>query len=154
MENFTRELLFIILTVSACIWLYFKEKNHLVRTHIIWFGSLILVVVSVNIFVNLFNVPGLAILGLTAFVGALLIYVKICINLLDKVFFLLYYNFVMMKDDLLTIDDLSHYLKVKPRTIYDWLLRKKIPAIKIVGQWRFRKDSIDSWLKKMESKYK
>ena len=58
----------------------------------------------------------------------------------------------MVKDNLLTIEDLARYLKVKPRTIYDWLIKKKIPAIKIVGQWRFRKDSIDHWIKKMETR--
>jgi PTS system nitrogen regulatory IIA component len=49
-------------------------------------------------------------------------------------------------DNLLTIDDLARYLRVKPRTIYDWLYKRKIPALKIVGQWRFRKETIDEWL--------
>jgi excisionase family DNA binding protein len=48
--------------------------------------------------------------------------------------------------DLMTIDDLAHYLKVTRRTIYEWLKTNKIPAIKLIGQWRFRKDSIDAWL--------
>lgn len=47
---------------------------------------------------------------------------------------------------LLTIDDLSLYLKVTRRTIYDWLKHNKIPAIKLVGQWRFRKETIDAWI--------
>jgi len=49
-------------------------------------------------------------------------------------------------ENLLKIDDLARYLRVKPRTIYDWLYKKKIPALKIVGQWRFKKEVIDDWL--------
>ncbi len=47
---------------------------------------------------------------------------------------------------LMTIDEVSDYLKVSRRTIYDWLKRNKIPAVKIVGQWRFQKDKIDVWV--------
>ena len=48
--------------------------------------------------------------------------------------------------ELMTIDELTNYLKVSRRTIYEWLKQNKIPAMKIVGQWRFRKDKIDAWL--------
>ena len=47
---------------------------------------------------------------------------------------------------LMTIDDLAQYLKVTRRTIYEWLKQDKIPAIKLVGQWRFKRDKIDAWL--------
>ena len=47
---------------------------------------------------------------------------------------------------LMTIEDLAGYLKVTRRTIYDWLKQNKIPAIKLIGQWRFKKDKIDAWL--------
>lgn len=52
----------------------------------------------------------------------------------------------MAVSNLMTIDDLSEYLKVTRRTIYDWLKHNKIPAIKLVGQWRFKKERIDDWL--------
>ncbi len=51
--------------------------------------------------------------------------------------------------NLMTIEELAHYLKVTRRTIYEWLKSNKIPAIKLVGQWRFRKDKIDAWLQMM-----
>ncbi|MDP8259634.1 MAG: helix-turn-helix domain-containing protein [Candidatus Gygaella obscura] len=54
-------------------------------------------------------------------------------------------------ENLLTIEELAEYLRVKPRTIYDWLYKKKVPALKIVGQWRFRKDKIDEWLDRKEA---
>ncbi|MBU1124484.1 MAG: helix-turn-helix domain-containing protein [Candidatus Omnitrophica bacterium] len=53
---------------------------------------------------------------------------------------------LMVTSGLMTIDDLADYLKVRRRTIYEWLKHNKIPALKLVGQWRFRKDRIDAWL--------
>jgi excisionase family DNA binding protein len=53
---------------------------------------------------------------------------------------------MLVKNGLMTIDDLAVYLKVTRRTIYEWLKFNKIPAIKLVGQWRFRKDKIDAWI--------
>ncbi len=47
---------------------------------------------------------------------------------------------------LMTIDEVAGYLRVKKRTVYDWVKKGKIPAIKTVGLWRFRKDRIDQWL--------
>jgi nitrogen PTS system EIIA component len=52
----------------------------------------------------------------------------------------------MLTDTLMTIDDLALYLRVTKRTIYDWLKHNKIPALKMVGQWRFKKEKIDQWL--------
>ena len=52
----------------------------------------------------------------------------------------------MFVNELLTIDDLAAYLKVSRRTIYEWLKLNKIPALKIVGQWRFKKEKIDAWM--------
>ena len=52
----------------------------------------------------------------------------------------------MVNQNLMTIDDLARYLKVKKRTIYEWLKQHKVPAFKIVGQWRFKKERIDAWL--------
>lgn len=49
---------------------------------------------------------------------------------------------------LMTIEDLAAYLKVSRRTIYEWLKRNKIPAVKLVGQWRFHKDKIDAWMER------
>lgn len=49
-------------------------------------------------------------------------------------------------DHLMTVEDVADYLRVKKRTIYEWLKLNKIPAVRIVGQWRFRKEIIDKWL--------
>jgi len=65
---------------------------------------------------------------------------------LDKNYFLLYNEPMMINGGLMTIEDLAEYLKVTRRTIYEWLKHNKIPAVKLVGQWRFKKDKIDAWL--------
>lgn len=52
----------------------------------------------------------------------------------------------MVSQELMTIEEVAVYLRVKKRTIYDWLKNRKIPAVKAVGQWRFKKDKIDAWL--------
>lgn len=56
----------------------------------------------------------------------------------------------MVFNSLMTIEEVANYLRVKKRTVYDWLKKGKIPAIKAVGQWRFKKEKIDAWL---DSKY-
>lgn len=52
----------------------------------------------------------------------------------------------MPERELMTIEEIADYLRVKKRTVYEWLKRGKIPAIKTVGQWRFKKKQIDAWL--------
>jgi excisionase family DNA binding protein len=37
---------------------------------------------------------------------------------------------------------------VTRRTIYEWVKNNKIPAVKVVGQWRFKKEMIDAWIEK------
>lgn len=52
----------------------------------------------------------------------------------------------MNEDNLMRIEEVAKYLRVQKRTVYDWVRKGKIPAIKTVGQWRFKKDKIDEWL--------
>ena len=53
---------------------------------------------------------------------------------------------MMITETLMTIDDLAGYLKVTRRTIYEWLKQNKVLAVKLIGQWRFKKDKIDNWI--------
>ncbi|MBF0533190.1 MAG: helix-turn-helix domain-containing protein [Candidatus Omnitrophica bacterium] len=52
--------------------------------------------------------------------------------------------------ELMTIEEVADYLRVKRRTVYEWLKTGKIPALKAVGQWRFKRKKIDEWLDKSE----
>jgi excisionase family DNA binding protein len=53
----------------------------------------------------------------------------------------------MTKQQLIDIDELANYLKLRRQTIYNWLHQKKISGIKIGGVWRFNKKDVDEWLK-------
>ena len=56
----------------------------------------------------------------------------------------------MIYEALMTIEEVADYLRVKKRTIYEWLKSGKIPAVKTVGQWRNQKEKIDSWLESQQ----
>jgi excisionase family DNA binding protein len=50
-----------------------------------------------------------------------------------------------MDNDIMTLEEVAAYLRLKPQTIYTWAQQKKIPAAKLGNQWRFRKSLIDEW---------
>lgn len=49
---------------------------------------------------------------------------------------------------LITIDELSEYLKIKQSTLYSWASSSMIPSYKLNGVLRFDKDEIEEWVKK------
>ncbi len=49
-------------------------------------------------------------------------------------------------DKVLTIDDLSAYLKISKSTLYKLVREGKIPCQKVGRHWRFLKAAIDRWL--------
>ena len=49
-------------------------------------------------------------------------------------------------DVVLTIDQLSAYLKVAKSTLYKLAQEGKLPGQKVGKHWRFRKIAIDRWL--------
>ena len=48
--------------------------------------------------------------------------------------------------DIMTLEQVATYLKLKPQTIYKWAQEGAIPAAKIGKEWRFRKSIIDEWV--------
>lgn len=54
---------------------------------------------------------------------------------------------------IITIEELSEYLKISKETIYKMLQKKdsSIPSFKIGNQWRFQKSKIDSWLEDLSN---
>jgi excisionase family DNA binding protein len=48
-------------------------------------------------------------------------------------------------NDIMTLEEVAAYLKLKPQTIYTWAQDGKIPAAKLGKEWRFRKSVIDRW---------
>jgi excisionase family DNA binding protein len=51
---------------------------------------------------------------------------------------------------LLTVKDVSAWLQMKPATVYVWVAEGKMPALKIQGLIRFRRDDIEAWLKRCQ----
>ncbi len=51
----------------------------------------------------------------------------------------------MNGDEIMTLEEVAAYLKVKPQTIYTWAQEKKIPAAKLGKEWRFKRSVIDVW---------
>jgi excisionase family DNA binding protein len=48
--------------------------------------------------------------------------------------------------NLIDIDDLATYLKLRKQTLYNWLNKGKITGIKVGGVWRFDRREIENWL--------
>ncbi len=48
--------------------------------------------------------------------------------------------------DVLTIEELSIYLKISKSTLYKLVREGRVPSQKVGRHWRFRKKSIDRWL--------
>jgi len=53
--------------------------------------------------------------------------------------------------DVLTIEELSTYLKISKSTLYKIVREGKVPSQKVGRHWRFRKGAIDRWLEKAEA---
>jgi len=47
---------------------------------------------------------------------------------------------------LMTIKELAEYLQLEEHTIYKMARKGEIPAYKVAGQWRFKKEMIEEWL--------
>jgi len=48
-------------------------------------------------------------------------------------------------NEILTIEEVATYLRLTPQTIYKWAQEKRIPAVKLGKEWRFRRSVIDRW---------
>jgi excisionase family DNA binding protein len=50
-------------------------------------------------------------------------------------------------DAVMTIEELSKYLKISRSTLYKLAQEGKLPAQKVGRHWRFHKEAVDEWLK-------
>lgn len=53
---------------------------------------------------------------------------------------------------ILTIKELSEYLKISQSTLYKLAQEGKVPCQKVGRHWRFRKEAIDRWLEETRAK--
>jgi excisionase family DNA binding protein len=52
----------------------------------------------------------------------------------------------MSDPDIMTLEEVARYLKVKPQTVYKWAQDGHIPGTKLSKEWRFRKSILDEWI--------
>ena len=45
----------------------------------------------------------------------------------------------------LTVAEVSEYLRVHPTTVYRLLRKKRLPAFRVGAEWRFSQEAIDRW---------
>jgi excisionase family DNA binding protein len=48
--------------------------------------------------------------------------------------------------ELFTVKELSEYINIKPKTLYQWVGQQILPFYRIQGVIRFKKSEIDQWL--------
>lgn len=51
-----------------------------------------------------------------------------------------------MADEILTVAEVAHLLKVASKTVYTMAQNAELPCFKVRGQWRFRRQDLDSWM--------
>ena len=51
-----------------------------------------------------------------------------------------------MDDQILTLEEVSKYLKLHKATVYKMAQAGKIPASKVGKVWRFKRTKIEAWL--------
>ena len=56
-----------------------------------------------------------------------------------------------MLDEILTLTEVAALLKVAEKTVYTMAQRAEIPAFKVRGQWRFKRQDIDLWIDQQKS---
>jgi len=54
-------------------------------------------------------------------------------------------RFDEMKSKVLTVQEVSTYLRVHPSTIYRMLKKNQLPAFRVGSDWRFTVEAIDKW---------
>jgi excisionase family DNA binding protein len=52
----------------------------------------------------------------------------------------------MEHDEIMTLEEVARYLRLKPQTVYKWAQEAQIPGAKFGKEWRFRKSILDEWI--------
>jgi excisionase family DNA binding protein len=60
-------------------------------------------------------------------------------------------RFDEMRSRVLTVQEVSTYLRVHPSTIYRMLKKNQLPAFRVGSDWRFTVEAIDKWRASVET---
>lgn len=55
-----------------------------------------------------------------------------------------------MVEKLLNFNQAKEFLNTSKTTLYNLITAKEVPAVKVGGQWRFRKERLIAWLDSRE----
>ena len=55
-------------------------------------------------------------------------------------------NGAASKEQIMTLREVARYLGLHVMTVYKLTREGRVPAAKIGGQWRFKRDVLDQWL--------
>lgn len=58
----------------------------------------------------------------------------------------------MSREEVMTVNDLAEYLKLKKVTVYKYAQSGKLPGFKVGASWRFKKATISKWIANQEKK--
>jgi excisionase family DNA binding protein len=56
-----------------------------------------------------------------------------------------------MPDEILTLAEVAQLLKVADKTVYTMAQRGEVPAFKVRGQWRFKRDDLNEWIEQQKA---
>lgn len=56
-----------------------------------------------------------------------------------------------MEAPILILPDVAYLLKVAEKPVYTMAQTGQIPAFKVRGQWRFRRDDIERWIDEQQA---
>ena len=57
----------------------------------------------------------------------------------------------MPSDEILTLKEVAKLLKVAEKTVYTMAQNNELPAFKVRGQWRFRREDIARWIEQQKA---
>lgn len=56
-----------------------------------------------------------------------------------------------MPDEILTLPEVAQLLKVAQKTVYTMAQKGELPAFKVRGQWRFKRDDMEAWIEQQKA---
>jgi len=58
----------------------------------------------------------------------------------------------LMDSEFLTAEEVAEYLRLPLSTVYKLVQEKRLPGFKVGKHWRFRKETLNEWLRQQEKK--
>lgn len=57
---------------------------------------------------------------------------------------------LVQEHEILDAEEVARLLRVHPRTVKSLANRRKLPGFKVGGQWRFRREAIEEYIREQE----